>query len=182
MPLIKLNAFHTVEGLFVIKPLVDRLLCRRLLFLGCQNSGRSNRGFSCSGNQSQFKNARSFFLVNSGILSRYRVKRPRKAWEGVPRPPCQFYNKQLTKKSALAYADLESKARTSAVLLRSTVELNQENNEKALNTSKGTEWSRVFSCVQWHAEYFFYLSPPTSNLSNIILFSIFKTQLGLYNH
>lgn len=98
MPLIKLTAFHTVEGLFVIKPLVDRLLCRRLLFLGCQNSGRSNRGFSCSGNQSQFKNARSFFLVNIGILSRYRVKRPRKAWEGVPRPPCQFYNKQLTKK------------------------------------------------------------------------------------
>lgn len=151
MPLIKLTAFHTVEGLFVIKPLVDRLLCRRLLFLGCQNSGRSNRGFSCSGNQSQFKNARSFFLVNIGILSRYRVKRPRKAWEGVPRPPCQFYNKQLTKKSALAYADLESKARTSAVLLRSTVELNQENNEKALNkalSDQGSKCSRVFSCVQ----------------------------------
>lgn len=91
------------------------------------------------GTKVKFKNARSFFLVNIGILSRYRVKRPRKAWEGVPRPPCQFYNKQLTKKSALAYADVESKARTSAVLLRSTVELNQENNEKALNTSKGTE-------------------------------------------
>ncbi|KAK2557056.1 hypothetical protein P5673_020916 [Acropora cervicornis] len=68
MPLIKLTAFHTVEGLFVIKPLVDRLLRRRLLFLGCQNSGRSNRGFPCSGNQSQFKNARSFFLVNIGIF------------------------------------------------------------------------------------------------------------------
>ena len=143
MPFIKLTAFHTVEGLFVIRPLVDRLLRRRLLFLGCQNSGRSNRGFPCSGNQSQFKNARSFFLVNIGILSRCRVKRPRKAWEGFPRPPWQFYNRQLTKKNALAYADLERKARTPAVLLRSTVELNQESNEKALNTSKGTEWSGV---------------------------------------
>ena len=30
---------------------------------------------------------------------------------------------------------------------------------------------------------YFYLSPPTSNLNNIIiLFSRFETQLGLYNH
>ena len=45
----------------------------------------------------------------------------------------------------------------------------------------GVEMFQTVYLCQVTGRIFFYLSPPTSNLNNIILFSLFKTQLGLYN-
>ena len=49
-------------------------------------------------------------------------------------------------------------------------------------THTGVEvFQTVYLCLVTGRMYF-YLSSPTSNLNNIILFSLFETQVALYNH